>query len=97
MRKYFLKESGKNLLDNTLFQSSVSKCVGESYEPMKERMRERLQKSLKHKLIIYKYVPGKGMVVPDFKFANTSGNAILKSKNFKVTKYIVNPELLGKE
>lgn len=88
MRNYYFSENGKNLLDDTLFQSFIPGCVGRGEDPLKDRLRERRDKALEGKLIVYKYIPGRNMTVPNFKFANTSGNAINKEINLKVTKYI---------
>jgi len=93
IRSYYLNKSNKTLLDDTMFQSFITTCIGEGKDPVKSILKERKEKILAHKPAIYKYVPGKNLEVPDFKFANTSGNPIIK-KNFKITKYILNPELL---
>lgn len=95
MRNYYFEKNKKNLLDNTLFQSFVPTCIGDSYDPLKQTIKERRQKILDKKRPIYKYTPESGADIPDFKFCNTSGNPIIKSQNFKVTKYALNPELLG--
>jgi hypothetical protein len=96
IRQYYLEKFNKNLLADTLFQSFVPTCIGQGRDPVKETFRERKKKMMSGKPAIYKYVPGKNLEVPDFKFANTSGNPILK-KNFKITKYILNPDLLKNE
>lgn len=93
MRSYYFEKFNKTLLDNTLFQTFVPTCIGEGKDPVKTTLKERRQKILAHKPATYKYVPGKNLEVPDFKFANTSGNPII-NKNFKITKYVLNPELL---
>ena len=94
MRNYYFEKFNKKLLDESVFMSFISKCTGPGQDPLKESLRERRKKFLEKKQGIYKYVPGKGLEVPDFKFANTSGNPIIKSKNFKITKYVLKPELL---
>ena len=96
IRNYYFEKTNKNLLNDTLFQSFIPKCIGQSEDPMKERLKERRKKAQENKLVIYKYVPGLGMTVPNFKFANTSGNQIMKAINLKVTKYVFNPDFLNK-
>jgi hypothetical protein len=93
MKNYYFKKFNKNLLDATLFESFIPTCIGEGKDPVKTTIKERKQKILAGKPALYKYLPANGGEVPDFKFANTSGNPIL-NKNFKITKYILKPELL---
>ncbi len=94
IRNHYFEKTNKNFFDDTIFQSFVSTCIGQSDDPMKERLKERRKKAAENKLVIYKYIPGRNMQVPGFKFANTSGNPIIKAINLKVTKYVFNPEFL---
>lgn len=96
MRNYYFNKTKTNLLDDTLFQSFLPTCIGNGKDPVKSVMKERRAKIMANRPATYKYVPGKNTEVSDFKFANTSGNPIL-NKNFKITKYILNPELLNKD
>lgn len=95
MREYFFKKTKKNLLDNTLFQSFIPDCVGSTIDPMREAMLIRMQKKEKNQLVVWRYNPNKPREeAPDYKFANTSGNEIMKTSNLKIDKYLKNPELL---
>ena len=94
IRNYYLKKNKKNLLDDTPFKSLIGDCVGETIDPMKEAQEERSKKKEQGKMIIWKYDPKVPREPPEYKFANTSGNEIMKSRNFKIGKYIDHPELL---
>lgn len=96
MRKYFLEKNNKNLLDETLFQSFITKCIGSTMDPGRQARLERTDKYKKGKMVIFKYYPENRREPPDYKFANTSGNEIQKPINLKITKYVKNPSLLEK-
>lgn len=88
MRSYYLKKSGKNLLDKSPFQSLIIDCVGKAVDPVKCAMARRKENSRKGKMIVYRYDPENPKPKPDFKFFNSSGNEIRNTSNLKVTKYI---------
>lgn len=94
MRNYYLKNTGKTLLDESLFKSYISTCIGEAVDARRENRILRDKKFKQGKLVVFRYNPEKQKAAPDFKFANTSGNEIQKSVNFKIRKYINNPKLL---
>ncbi len=96
MRDYFFKKHKKNLLDDTLFQSFISECVGSTMDPMRESLLASREKREKSKPSKWRYDPRNPRAAPDYKFANTSGNEIVKSRNLKIGKYINQPELLEK-
>ena len=85
-RNHYFKEHKKTLLDDTLFQSFIPDCIGTMPDPIREGLIERNTKYKSGKLVVYKYKPGTGMTVPDFKFANTSGNPVVKEINLKIAK-----------
>ncbi|QKF93805.1 polyA polymerase [Fadolivirus algeromassiliense] len=94
IRNYYLEKNKKTLLDESLFMSFIPDCVGETIDPVREARQEAKRKRKEGKAPIYRYDPSKPRDAPDYKFANTSGNEINKSRNLKVTRYIENPELL---
>jgi hypothetical protein len=97
MRNYYFKKNKKTLLDESPFQSLIAECVGDAVDPMKEAKEERDRKKEQGKMIIWQYNPTVPKDPPDYKFANTSGNEIMKNRNLKIGKYINNPDLLKKE
>ena len=52
---------------------------------MREAMLNRLHKKEQNQLVVWRYNPTKPKdEAPDYKFANTSGNEIMKTNNLKV-------------
>lgn len=96
IRDYYFKKTKKNLLDDTLFQSFIAECIGKGYDPVREARDQKMKKIKQGKMAVWRYHPESPREVPDYKFANTSGNEINKNFNMKVDKYIRNPELLKK-
>ena len=96
MRNYYLKNNNKHLLDDTLFQSFVVKCLGYAIDPAREARLSRTEKFQKGKMALFKYYPQNKRDAPDYKFSNTSGNPIQKYVNLKVTKYVNNPGMIQK-
>lgn len=94
MRNYYLKTNNKNLLDDTIFQSYIPDCIGDTMDPARESRLLREKKYKEGKLVMFRYNPEKQKSAPDYKFANTSGNEIHKSINYKIKKYLDNPSLL---
>jgi len=83
MRNYYFQKNKKNLLDDTLFQSLLTNCIGESADPLIEAKEKRKKKKKEGKHAVFRYIPPKKMT-SEWKFANTSGNAIKNSKNYKI-------------
>ena len=84
IRKYFFKKNNKNLFDETLFQSFIPDCVGDTIDPMREAREEYKKKRAQNKPMKWRYHPKSPRAAPDYKFANTSGNEIQKSRNLKI-------------
>lgn len=86
MRNDYLKKHKQTVFDDTLFKEFQVKCIGKAEDPMRDTRIERGHKAKAGKVIVWKYQPEKGLKEPmsDYKFANTSGNAIRKSKNYKI-------------
>ncbi|ARF09786.1 hypothetical protein Indivirus_3_35 [Indivirus ILV1] len=96
IRDYYFKKTKKNLLDDTLFQSFIADCIGKGYDPVRESRERMMKKREQGKMTVWRYHPESPRDIPDYKFANTSGNLINKTRNLKIKKYINNPELLEK-
>lgn len=95
IRKYYLKKSGKNLLDESLFKSFIPDCVGETIDSKKEHQMLYEKKKREGKIIMFKYEPDKPKPLPKYKFANTSGNEVFKPINQKIRKYFENSQMLS--
>jgi hypothetical protein len=90
MREYFFVSEKKTLLDDSLFQSFISECIGEGEDLMgkfKQEMKERkIKKRLGEKLPqMFTYRPVKELK-SKWIFDNTSGNIINNPKNLKLPK-----------
>jgi hypothetical protein len=96
MRNYYFQKNKKTLLDETLFQTFIPDCTGPAVDPAREMRLIREKKYKEGKLVIFRYNPEEPREPPDYKFANTSGNEINKSRNLKITKYVLDPTELQK-
>lgn len=94
MRNYYFEKNKKTLLDESLFMSFIPNCIGDALDPVREARLSIKRKIKEGRPAMYRYDPKSPRAAPDYKFANTSGNEINKSRNFKVAKYIDNPKLL---
>ena len=83
MRKYYFDKNEKTLLDNTLFQSFISSCVGEAIDPIMEAQRLRKERKEKKGSALFIYKPVRELK-NKWVFANTSGNKINNPKNLKL-------------
>lgn len=86
MRNNFLKVRNKNIFDKTIFREFQTKCIGKAEDPVRDTRIERDDKAKSGKMIVWKYYPSRGIKEPitDYKFANTSGNPIRKTKNLRL-------------
>lgn len=86
IRNYFLDKNNKTLLDDTLFQEFLPYCTGDMPDPMKEVLMKRQRRFQERKVALFKYEPESGKKEPEttYKFPNSSGNAIRKTRNLKV-------------
>lgn len=102
MKEIFLKKKNKTILDDTIFQKFITKCIGKITDPMTENIIRRSKKYMMGKLVKFNYRPevdGVKEARSAFRFANTSGNAIIENiKNMKIAPFVYNKlPLLQKE
>ena len=88
MRNYYLKKTGKNLLDNTLFQQFIAECIGNTIDPGREQrlMRDKKSKAKKGP-IVYHYYPAETYEKnpsTEYRFPNSSGNEIHNKQNLRI-------------
>lgn len=86
MREYYFKHNNKTLLDDTLFKSFISSCVGETIDPimkMIQEKQERKENDLPYNKFSYRPVK---KLKTKWIFLNTSGNQINNPKNLKLKK-----------
>jgi len=87
MKKQYLKNNNKTIIDDTIFQDFVINCTGETIDSKRESFIERDQmKKEKKKMYIYRYNPAQKKSEPEsnYRFPNLSGNAIRNSKNLRL-------------
>lgn len=92
---YFGNNKSKNLLDETIFQEFISTCTGEALDPKRENKLARARRRKAGKPVTFSYDPSIPRELPNYKFANSSGNSIKNIKNLKLSGY--NPEKTGPE
>jgi hypothetical protein len=99
IRNDYFKHSKKTLLDNTLFQSFIVECTGPTHDPKTETLIRRQKKYEAGKMVVFSYKPASPSKIPDYKFANTSGNEISNTRNLKITNALdnVKVEVLDEE
>ena len=86
MKKHYLKNKNKTIVDDTLFQDFVIDCIGKTIEPSRERRLEIMRKKVQKKRYSYNYNPSSKRSDPEsnYRFANLSGNAIRNPKNLRL-------------
>lgn len=89
-RKYYFLKNNKTLYDNTIFESFVIECKGETIPPDREkRMLMQVRKKL-GKPTIYRYESGISKHPGQYYFSNSSGNEIKNKHNIKLTEENLN-------
>ena len=85
MRNFFLDNSGKGILDNTLFQEMCTECIGKSTSSFREK-RLRIEKNKKEgRRLTFNYNPEQNLIKrPQLLFPNSSGNPINNQKNMRL-------------
>jgi hypothetical protein len=83
MRRNYFDGTEKTFFDNTIFQDFVINCAGIAINDKINKAMEFKQSKNKS---VFKYDPEHGdkINVEEWKFANSSGNAIRNAKNFKI-------------
>jgi hypothetical protein len=87
MRNYYMDKSGKQLLDDSLFQEFVTNCIGDTMNPLREKRLERKMKYLQKKFpIVWNYDPSQDRDNKSrvYRFPNSSGNSINNEKNYRI-------------
>ena len=78
-REKYLDDHNKTILDRTPFQEFTLQCLGSTEDPLRMARLEERKKKDAGKQIKFRYDPkGSPGKVPNFKFANSSGNEIFK-------------------
>ena len=83
-RKYYFKKNNLSIYDDSIFQSFVINCIGETISHDRE---SRLVKKSRKKLgkpLVYRYDPEQGKRPGKYIFLNSSGNAINKDINLRL-------------
>lgn len=83
MRNKYLDSTKKTMLDDTIFQSMITKCIGETYNPIASAWEKRKQKKDEGKPMMFMYKPIKELK-NKWVFANTSGSKINNPKNYRI-------------
>jgi len=83
IREYYFNTNKKTLLDDTLFQSFIDTCAGDSYDPIMEAKKQRKERKKKTGSALFIYKPIRELKTK-WIFANTSGNLINNPKNLKL-------------
>jgi hypothetical protein len=87
MKLKYLKDNKKTILDSTPFQDFITDCIGKSRDPRRDYRLRMNEKAKSGKIAKWTYrVPPTKEPYSDYKFYNTSGNAIIKEHNFKIKK-----------
>lgn len=86
LAQYFFEESGKTVMEDTVFQHFIVECIGTTMMPEHEGV-IRIERNLaSNKPPKYSYVPdGERGDVPQYIFANISGNKITNPKNTMIS------------
>jgi hypothetical protein len=87
IKKYFLDKFNKSIFDKTPFEDFTVECIGNGVTPDRERrvMCEEKRKLKKPCLFVYNPNTKKITAESNYKFANTSGNAVRKEQNVKIS------------
>jgi hypothetical protein len=77
-RNNYLKKNNKTIMDETIYREFLITCLGKTFDSKRNNFLEMKKKREKGKQIIYRYNPETDYddKLPDYKFANTSGNEI---------------------
>jgi hypothetical protein len=85
-RNTYLKKYNKSILDDSPFREFTVACTGETLDPPREFRLDIERKKREGKPYLYSYDPSSqhNMDPSNFRFNNTSGNLVRKSKNLKI-------------
>ena len=81
IKNKWLNENSKTVTDKSIFQDFTFKCIGQSFNPIRESRLEIIRKKKEGKRLKFRYEPsGKPPErLPEFSYPNTSGNEIKKN------------------
>lgn len=80
-RNSYLKEHKISVIDESPFQDFTFKCFGLPVDPLRSSFLEMKEKKKEGRRMKFRYEPsGKKGKVPEFMFANSSGNEIINKK-----------------
>lgn len=87
-RLEYLEEKDITVMDPSPFQEFTFECIGEGVDPVRQSRLKIMDKIEKKQNAVYRYDPHRNFdgKAPNFKFANTSGNAIDNINNFTLKK-----------
>jgi hypothetical protein len=77
-RNNYLKKNNKTIMDDTIYREFIIECLGKATDWKRNAYFEKKEKFQKGKMVMYRYNPETDAddKLPDYKFANTSGNEI---------------------
>jgi hypothetical protein len=77
-RNNYLKKNNKTIMDETIYREFLITCLGKAFDSKRNNFFEMKKKREQGRQIIYRYNPETDYddKLPDYKFANTSGNEI---------------------
>jgi hypothetical protein len=91
IRNYYLKTSKKTIFDSSLFQEFIVECVGDTILPSRAKRLLIEKRKGKRMAYTYTYYPATDTFRDPkditYKFANTSGNVVKSSKDFKINPF----------
>jgi hypothetical protein len=95
MRGFYFAKEKKNIFSNSLFQDFVVECKGVTIMPDREKRLIIESRKKKGKPYNFKYEPANGVKAPEsnYRFANSSGNKIVNSKNLKLGPQVVEEDI----
>lgn len=88
VRNVYLKNGGKTMFDDTVFQQFMTSCIGEGEDPARDARLKRNEKAKKGLRMMWVYRPEKDGVkeaVSNYVFKKIDGNKIEYKKNERIT------------
>ena len=87
-RNEYLDDKDLTIMDNTPFQEFTFECMGKGNDTIRSAHIRRQNRIKKKQAVVFRYDPNikYDIKLPNFKFANTSGNPIINKKDFTINK-----------